>query len=133
MWRDLERLCERHRLPWKRPSAFPRNSVLAARVACAGEGRRWLGAFVSGAFVANFGEDRDIADADVLAGVLAPLGAEAASALERARSPEVKAQLRARTDEAARLGLFGAPTFVAQGELFFGQDRLDEALEWARR
>src|ERR671934_242232 len=34
MWRDLERLCEKHALPWRRPSNFPRNSVLAARVAC---------------------------------------------------------------------------------------------------
>jgi len=34
MWRDLERLCEKYDLPWRRPSIFPRSSVLAARVAC---------------------------------------------------------------------------------------------------
>jgi 2-hydroxychromene-2-carboxylate isomerase len=54
-------------------------------------------------------------------------------AVQRATSPEVKAKLRANTDEARRLGLFGAPSFIVGGELFFGQDRLDDALEWGRR
>ena len=50
----------------------------------------------------------------------------------RAMSPAVKAQLRANTDEATRLGIFGAPNFLVGGELFFGQDRLDDAIAWAK-
>jgi 2-hydroxychromene-2-carboxylate isomerase len=131
MWRDLERLCAKYGLSWRRPSVFPRNSVLAARVACAGGSEVWGPHFVRAAFHANFAEDRDIADPATLSGLLAELGVEPGPTLERAVSPEVRAQLRANTAEAMQIGIFGAPFFVVSGELFFGQDRLDDAVEWA--
>lgn len=88
---------------------------------------RWLNA----AFRANFAEDRDIADPATLSGLLAEVAVEPGPILERAVSPEVRARLRTNTAEAMQIGLFGAPSFVASGELFFGQDRLDDAVEWA--
>jgi 2-hydroxychromene-2-carboxylate isomerase len=127
MWRDLERLCAKLGFPWRKPGVFPRHSVLAARVACALERDPLLPEFVRAAFLANFAEDRDISDPAVLASLLPGLD----EAIQRATSPEVKAKLRENTDEARRLGLFGAPSFIVGGELFFGQDRLDDALEWA--
>ena len=75
---------------------------------------------------ANFAEDLDIANAVVLARIVGP------EPVGRALSPAVKAQLRANTDEAVRLGIFGAPNFLVGGELFFGQDRLEDALAWAQ-
>jgi 2-hydroxychromene-2-carboxylate isomerase len=48
----------------------------------------------------------------------------------RAETPETKQGLRAQTTRAARLGIFGAPNFIVKGELFFGQDRLEDALEF---
>jgi 2-hydroxychromene-2-carboxylate isomerase len=133
MWRDLERLCEKHALPWRRPSAFPRNGILAARVGCLAAGELWLPAFVRAVFRANFAEDREIADRGVVEGVLSALGQDAPALLERASSQPAKDLLRARTAEASRLGIFGAPDFVVGGELFFGQDRMDDAVAWARR
>ena len=130
MWRDIERLCARHGLPFRRPSVFPRHSVLAARVACAGEGQAWLPAFVRAVFVANFAEDRDIADRAVIRSLLESVD-EDTSALDRAETPEVKAKLRENTDVATRRGLFDAPDFVVGGEIFFGQDRIADALDWA--
>ena len=53
--------------------------------------------------------------------------------LERARSPEIKDRLRATTEEAQRLGIFGAPNFVVNRELFWGNDRLEQALRYAQR
>jgi len=131
MWRDLERLCAKYDLPWRRPSVFPRNSVLAARVACAGVNEGWGPEFVRAAFRANFAEDRDIADPATLSGLLAELGIEPAPTLERAVSPEVRSQLRGNTTEAMQIGIFGAPNFLVSGDLFFGQDRLEDAVEWA--
>jgi 2-hydroxychromene-2-carboxylate isomerase len=128
MWRDLERLCEKYHLPWLRPSTFPRNSVLAARVACCAGAA--VGPVVRAAFRANFAEDRDIAQPEVMRTLVDGIGGDGAQALELAGSPDVKAQLRANTSEAQRLGIFGAPDFVAAGELFFGQDRLDDAVAW---
>ena len=133
MWRDLERLCDKHALGWRRPSQFPRNSVLAARVACLGEEEAWGPRLVRAVFRANFAEDRDIASRAVMAEVLGGLGLEAQALLARAEAPENKGRLRAHTEEAQRRGLFGAPSFLVGEELFFGQDRLQDALAWARR
>ncbi|HUJ29236.1 MAG TPA: 2-hydroxychromene-2-carboxylate isomerase, partial [Myxococcales bacterium] len=131
MWRDMERLCEKFGLAWRKPAVFPRLSVLAARVACcAGEA---IGPLTRALFRANFAEDRDIADPAVVRALVEGIGGDGAQALQLAESPEVKAQLRANTSQAQRLGIFGAPDFVVDGELFFGQDRLDDALQWAVR
>jgi 2-hydroxychromene-2-carboxylate isomerase len=131
MWRDVERLCAKHGLAWRRPSQFPRNSLLAARVGCAVAAEPWAPSFFRSVFRANFVEDRDIADAAVLASLLSGADRDAEALLAQASSAEVKQALRDRTAEAARLGIFGAPSFIAGGELFFGQDRLDDALAWA--
>ena len=129
MWRDIERLCEKYGLPWRKPSVFPRNSVLAARVACcAGDA---VGPLVQAIYKANFAEDQDISDAAVIAALVDSIGGDGKQAVELASTPDVRAQLRANTNQAMRLGFFGAPNFVIGGELFFGQDRLEDALEWA--
>lgn len=131
MWRDLERICAGQGIPFRRPSAFPRSGLLAARVCCAAADRPWLPDFVRAVYVANFAEDRDIADAGVIADCLHRVGAAAESFLERAGAAEARAALRANTDEAVALGVFGAPSFVAEGELFWGNDRLEAALDWS--
>ena len=133
MWRDLERLCEKYGLAWRKPSVFPRNSLLAARVACALSGTRAEAAGIREMFRANFIEDQDISDAHVIAAALERAGVQSEPVLALAVTPEVKQQLRANTDEARALGMFGAPDFVVGGELFFGQDRLGDAIAWSTR
>lgn len=131
MWRDLERICAGQGIPFGKPSAFPRNGLLAARVCCAAGKAPWLPAFVRAVYRANFAEDRDIAEPEVLAACLHDVGAAADAVLARAGTMEIRAALRANTDEAMALGVFGAPTFVADGELFWGNDRLEAALDWS--
>jgi hypothetical protein len=63
---------------------------------------------------------------------LACAGDDPAALIASAQAPESKGQLRAQTDEAIRLGIFGSPTFVVGDELFWGNDRLEDALGWAR-
>lgn len=128
MWRDLERLCADLEIPFRRPSSFPRNGLLAARVCVAAAAEPWLPAFVRGVYRANFAEDREIADPEVVASLLVALGEPAGPWLERAAAPETKAALREQTDEAMRLGIFGAPSFIVAGELYWGGDRLGPAL-----
>jgi len=131
MWRDLERLCEDYAIPFRRPSVFPRNGLLAARVAVVANGEDWCPAFTRAAFMANFAEDRDISDAAVLSEIIADLGRDPRAALEAAQSAEIKARLRAQTDEAKRRGIFGAPSFTVGDELFWGNDRLGTAIAWS--
>jgi 2-hydroxychromene-2-carboxylate isomerase len=132
MWRDLERICEREGLPLRRPSRFPRNGLLPARVACFGAAERWCPEFTRRVYRANFAQDLDISDAAVIAAILDAVGAPAAEILDRAQSRQNKDRLRQQTEEAVRLGIFGAPSFVVGGELFWGNDRLEQAIEWGR-
>jgi len=131
MWRDLERVCDREGLELRRPSRFPRNGLLAARVACIASDSEWCGEFVRRVYRANFAEDREIADRSVIGALLEEVGQPAADILERAERMETKERLRRHTDEAATLGIFGAPSFVVVGELFWGNDRLEQAIECA--
>jgi 2-hydroxychromene-2-carboxylate isomerase len=132
MWRDMERLCAKFGLPWKRPAEFPRNSVPALRVACAVAHEPWCGAFVRKLYAANFGEDRDIANDAVLRDVLISLGQDAEAVVARTASPEHRGELRAQTARAVDLGIFGAPNCVVNGELFWGEEALEDAVAWAR-
>jgi len=131
MWRDLERTCGALGIPFRRPSQFPRNGLLAARVACRFADERWLPDFVRSVYKANFADDLDIASPEVIARCVDSVGQHAAEILAAAQSPESKDMLRQQTDAAMRIGIFGAPTLIVGGEIFWGNDRLAEALAWA--
>jgi 2-hydroxychromene-2-carboxylate isomerase len=134
MWRDLERICAREALPLRLPPLrFPQNGLKAARLALAGEKDDWTAAFSRGVYTANFAERKDITDDAVLAAILRGLGVEPEAASAAANAPENKAALKAQTEEAIALGIFGAPSFTAKGELFWGNDRLEEAIDFAAR
>ena len=134
MWRDLERLCADLNVPFRRPDPFPQNSLLAARVALAALDHGWGEAFCVALFRAQFGDSRRIDDAGAIGEVLAGLQIDPQPVLAAARSEANKARLRAQTEEAQQRGLFGAPSFTtADGELFWGNDRLEPALRWASR
>jgi 2-hydroxychromene-2-carboxylate isomerase len=134
MWRDLARICARLDLPFRRPDLFPQPSLLAARVAHVGLEAGWGEAFCRAVFAAEFGDGRPIGEEALLAGLLRDLGVTPEPALARARSDAVKAALRATISAAEQTGVFGAPSFVAaDGELFWGHDRMAEALAWAVR
>ena len=131
MWRDLERICEARQLPFRRPSQFPRNGLLAARIACRFSKETWIPAFVRAVYHANFAEDQDIADPRLIADCLRLVNQDdAETVLDVAGSAETKTMLREQTERAVDLGIFGAPSFIADQELFWGNDRLKEALMW---
>jgi 2-hydroxychromene-2-carboxylate isomerase len=133
MWRDLDRLCRDLGLPFRRPEPFPQNSLTAARVALVGLNAAWGEEFCRAVFRAEFGDGRPIENAEVLGDILAQLKVDAAPVFDATRGDAVKAMLRRQTEEAQRLGVFGAPSFTtSDGELFWGNDRLERALAWAR-
>ncbi|WP_186415053.1 MULTISPECIES: 2-hydroxychromene-2-carboxylate isomerase [unclassified Pannonibacter] len=134
MWREMERLCEDMGLPLTVPDPFPQNGLMAARIAHAGRLEPWIGSFVRAVYMAEFGEGRDISDTGLLAGILLELGLDAKALLAKAESIEVKIGLRAAVAEAEAAGVFGAPSFVTEdGELYWGNDRLEDAVECALR
>ncbi len=133
MWRDMERLCSANGIPFRKPSSFPRSGVVAARVACLAKATEepWLTEFVRAVFRANFAEDREIGEAAEIHSILLPLGLPGACIVERAGAPYNRPRLREQTRRAVELGIFGAPSFVVGEELFWGNDRLEDALAWA--
>jgi 2-hydroxychromene-2-carboxylate isomerase len=133
MWRDLERLCADLKLPFRRPEPFPQNSLLAARVALVGLAGDWGERFCRAVFQAEFADGPRIDDAASVSDILAGLNLDAPKILAAAEADANKTALRQQTAEAQQLGIFGAPTFVTpDGELFWGNDRLERALQWAR-
>ncbi|MCP5364287.1 MAG: 2-hydroxychromene-2-carboxylate isomerase [Hyphomicrobiales bacterium] len=130
MWRDLERQCARFGVAFRRPSTFPRSGVLAARIACAHSSAPWIGGFVRAVYTANFAEDREISHPGVVSEILATLGQNAEEIIDTSHAGDAAHCLRLQTEGAKRRGIFGAPSFVVGEELFWGNDRLDEAVEW---
>lgn len=132
MWRDMERVCAEEGLALNHPSQFPRNSLLAARVAIAGLDDGWTPDFSRKVYEANFVADLDISSPEVLAPLIAEAGGSPDAALETAGSDAVKARLKDHVNQAKARGVFGSPSFItADGELFWGNDRLEQALAWA--
>jgi 2-hydroxychromene-2-carboxylate isomerase len=132
MWRDLERICADLAIPLRQPTTFPRSSLLAARLACWFQAESWIPEFIRQVYLANFGRDRDISEAKELLSILEGLN-QPPPLLSVAESSEAKAKLRTQTAHAPVLGIFGAPSFVVEQELFWGNDRLEAAIAWAQR
>lgn len=134
MVRDMQRICAERGLPFEMPDPFPANSVFAVRIAHAGEAEGWTPAFTRAVFAAEFGKRNNIADPEVLGGILSGLGLDAAPVTASTATDAARESLRARTAEAQARGIFGAPSFVTEdGELFWGDDRLEQAIRWAAR
>lgn len=139
MMRDAERAAARHGLPFNIPADFPHNTVLATRVACAFQDAPWVADFIARIYTAEFVEGLNVGDEAVVAAAVAGAGQDPAAVLAAATAPAAKDRLRAQTEEALRLGIFGAPTLVVGGggdggappELFWGQDRVADAIDWA--
>lgn len=133
MWRDLARRAELRGHGFTRPSQFPRNPVLANRIAQVAADEGWAADFVPRAFAANFISDQDIADPAVMAGVIEACDQDPERVLPLAQSEANKETLKRNTAEALAKGIFGGPSFVVGEELFWGDDRLEDALAWWRR
>jgi 2-hydroxychromene-2-carboxylate isomerase len=133
MMRDIARLADKYGVTYNRPRLFPRMSVLPARIALLGQDEPWGRDFCVAVFRANFQHDLDIQAEDVVHQVLKDLSLDADMLIERAKTEAAKEALRRQVDRARNLGLFGAPTFFVGDEMFWGNDHLEDALEWARK
>ncbi|HKS55181.1 MAG TPA: 2-hydroxychromene-2-carboxylate isomerase [Steroidobacteraceae bacterium] len=130
MWQDMARQCAKHGVPFRKPSAFPRPSLLATRIGLALDPTpQRVAEFSRRVYLANFHEDVDTTNDDIVRGLLLSMGwPDAEAVLAQATSAETKERLRLRGDEAFERGIFGAPTFLIGSELYWGNDRLEDAL-----
>ena len=131
---DMARLCRKYGLaPWVKPSVFPRLGVLPLRIALLGVDEPWIGAFCRKVMELNFVRDQDINQPEQMVPIVAELGLSTLGLTERAQSEPIKTWLRDQTEQARAKGIFGAPTFFVGTEMFWGNDRLDDALLFAAK
>ncbi len=133
MWRDIERRCAKYGLAARLPVPYPLdNLALANQVALIGMSEGWGRVYVIETYRRWFQEGQMAGNEPNLSASLRAAGQDPDRVLPLAESRATVTALAEATDEAARLGLFGVPSFVVEGELFWGDDRLDDALSWAR-
>lgn len=131
MWRDMARICAADGIEFNKPELFPQNGLKAARVALLGMAQGWGPDFVRAVYRANFVDGLIISDDAVIADLLAGLGQDPVAVTAKAYTPENKDRLKAQTERAWDLGLFGAPSFTVGDEIFWGNDRMETAMQWA--
>ena len=129
--RDLERFAQREGIEYRRNPHFPINTLMAMRVALGlqQQDEAQMRRFVDAVYRAIFAQGENMNDAQVAARVFQAAGFDPEALAALASRPEVKERLKAVTAEAVSRGVFGAPTFFVNGEMHWGQDRLD----WVER
>ena len=139
MWRDIERRAAVHGLVPRLPAPYPLAELeLANRVAVIGMAEGWGEAYTRATYEAWFERGEPAGSEPNLSTAISAAGQDVRTVLERANGPEGIEGLAAATGAARALGIFGSPTFVVEGELFWGQDRLDfvdralDRLRWAK-
>ena len=119
-------------VPYRHPSKFPIGSVAAKRaVLWLQQHRPELATpFIHAVFRAFFVQDRDISDGSVVADIAREVGIDAKELADGIQQPEIKERLKTQVDQAIEAGIFGAPTIIVDGEVFWGNDRLPQIERW---
>lgn len=132
---DVERTAMQERGKFAWPAPFPFNSIPAARAFYAierADGSATAIEFANACFAASFEDGRNLSDPETLQSVVASCGSDGGAIMDAIGGDDIKAVVKEVTDEALRAGVFGAPTFVVGGELFWGGDRLAHACGYAQ-
>jgi 2-hydroxychromene-2-carboxylate isomerase len=131
MWRDIERRATLHHIPFNGPPVYPVDpDDLAGRVAILAAEQGWCPEYTKATYRAWFMDNKMPGDPAHLDDLLQKLGKAPAPIVAEANSERIRARYAAETDVARELGIFGSPTFARGQELFWGDDRLEEALTW---
>jgi 2-hydroxychromene-2-carboxylate isomerase len=133
MWRDLERRALRHGVPFVSIPGYPIDSdELANRVATIAASEGWCPEFAKAAYAAWFIDNQDPGNTATLDGILRKLNRSPAELIARANGNEIRDRYAAETEVARSMGIFGSPTFAYGTEIFWGDDRLEDAIDWSR-
>ena len=134
MWRDIERRAEMYGLPLRVPAPYPLQELeFANRVAVIGAIEGWCADYARATYRRWFQEGLEPGIEPNLSQSLREIGQDPARVIAEARSDRAEIALRTATDRARSLGVFGSPTFAVGDEIFWGDDRLDDAIAWCRR
>jgi 2-hydroxychromene-2-carboxylate isomerase len=122
---DMTRFAKRYGVVMNFNTHFPVNTLPLMRGAVAYQSTNQFDIYVNAMFDAMWAHPRNLNDPAEIAHVLKDIGIDPGDFMARIERPDVKEKLKANTESAVARGVFGAPTFFVNGEMFFGQDRLD--------
>lgn len=133
MWRDVERRAEAYGFPFERRPPYPlQNFDLANRIAVVGAEEGWCADYVRATYRRWFDDAQEAGSEPNVSESLREIGQDPRRVVDLAQSDAIGRAYAAATDEARALGIFGAPTFATGGEIFWGDDRLEDAIRWHR-
>ena len=133
MWRDIERRAAMYDIQVNLPAPYPaKQSVLANLVAIVGMRESWGADYVGAAYRRWFQLGQETGSEPNVSESLRDIGQDPVRVLALANSVDANAALAAETNAARELGIFGSPTFTVGRELFWGDDRLEDAISWCR-
>ena len=132
MVREIARLAAARGLSFALPEKFPQNSLMAARLALVGSDAGWIAPFTRAVYEAEFARAADISERQTLAAILESLHLDSQKIFSGVGEADIKDRLKRQTADAQARGIFGAPSFLVGEELFWGDDRLEQALGWAQ-
>ncbi|MBW2394628.1 MAG: 2-hydroxychromene-2-carboxylate isomerase [Deltaproteobacteria bacterium] len=121
---EMRRFVAHYAIPFESNPAFPINTLLLMRTAHAAMAAAVFPAFHEAVYPAFWAGRVDLGQPEEIIRIVNEAGLDGAALLAAAAEPEVKAALRATTEEAVERGAFGAPTFFVGDQMFFGADRL---------
>src|SRR6185437_11068459 len=133
-WRDIERRAQHLGIPFRGRPPYPVDAeLLALRVGVLAAAQGWCADYTQATFRAWFLENKPSGAEEHVHDILTALGRPARELVAEAMSAGTDALLRTATDAARSRGVFGSPTFAVGTEIFWGDDRLEDAIEWAAR
>jgi len=130
MWRDLERRALRYGIPYQKPAVYPPNTLMTARIGYLAQSQGWCAGFTQEVFRLHWTEGVIIGTDENIRRSLNFVGQDMDRTIALAQSDDNKIGLRRQTEKAKALGIFGSPTFVVGNELFWGDDRLEDAWDF---
>ena len=123
---EFDRFVKAHALPFKMNPRFPINSLQLMRGAVAAQHLGCFAPYVDAVMAAMWEDGADMRDAQIVASVLDAAGLDSAALVAKAEGSAVKAELIANTEDAAKRGAFGVPTFFVGDDIYWGKERLGQ-------
>jgi 2-hydroxychromene-2-carboxylate isomerase len=131
MWRDIGRRARAYGFAPRLPAPYPLKEFdLANKIAIVAETEGWCADYIRAAYRHWFEQGQEPGSEPGVSEVLHELGRDTARVIASARTGRIEELYQRHTEEAKALGVFGSPTFVVDGEVFWGDDRLGDAVDW---
>ena len=133
MIRDCKLIAEKNKIKFKFNSYFPIRSLNLMRGVLVAEEDNFKSYYIDNIFNAIWQDGLNLNDENITQKILKNLNVNPKTFFLRSVSSSIKDSLKKKTNEAYEKGIFGAPSFVSNNKIFWGQDRIEFALDEARK